>query len=100
MSESSHWFVYMLRCADNSLYTGITTDVLRRVAEHNGLGAKGAGAKYTRMRQPVELVYQERQANRSQAGKRELALKRLSKAEKERLVRQSGDSVSGAQPGV
>ncbi len=97
MTESTHWFVYMLRCADNSLYTGITTDVLRRIAEHNGLGAKGAGAKYTRMRQPVELVYQECLANRSQAGKREFALKRLTKAQKEQLVRQATGSVPGMQ---
>ncbi len=76
----------MLRCADNSLYTGITTDVARRVAEHNGLGAKGSGAKYTRVRQPVALVHQEQLASRSEAGKREAALKKLSKKEKESLV--------------
>ncbi len=77
----------MLRCADNSLYTGITTDIARRVDEHNGLGAKGSGAKYTRMRQPVELVYQEQLASRSEAGKREAALKKLPKQQKERLVK-------------
>jgi len=81
----------MLRCADNSLYTGITTNVVRRIDEHNGLGAKGAGAKYTRMRQPVELVYQEQVDSRSEAGKREAALKKLSKKEKESLV--CGDKV-------
>jgi putative endonuclease len=76
----------MLRCADNSLYTGITTNVARRIGEHNGLGAKGTGAKYTRMRQPVELVYIEQVDSRSEAGKREAALKKLSKKEKESLV--------------
>ena len=86
MANSTDWFVYMLRCADNSLYTGITTDVIRRVDEHNGLGAKGAGAKYTRVRQPVELVYQEQLASRSEAGRREAALKKLSKKDKEKLV--------------
>lgn len=86
MANETHWFVYMLRCSDNSLYTGITTDVARRLDEHNGLGAKGAGAKYTRVRQPVELVYQERLESRSEAGKREAALKKLTKKDKEILV--------------
>jgi putative endonuclease len=76
----------MLRCSDNSLYTGITTNIKRRIDEHNGLGGKGAGAKYTRMRQPVELVYQEQVESRSQAGKREAALKKLSKKDKEALL--------------
>jgi putative endonuclease len=79
----------MLRCSDNSLYTGITTDVVRRLDEHNGLGAKGLGAKYTRMRQPVELVYQEQVESRSAAGKREAALKKLNKKDKEMLLVES-----------
>ena len=60
------WFVYMLRCADGSLYTGITTDITRRVAEHNGGGP--LGARYTRTRRPVELAYVEAVANRAYSG--------------------------------
>lgn len=74
------WFVYMLRCADGSLYTGITTDVVRRVAEHNGEGAPGA--RYTRSRRPVELVYLEAAASRSDATRRETAIKRLDRERK------------------
>jgi putative endonuclease len=80
----SDWFVYMLRCADNSLYTGITTDLSRRTDEHNG--AKSV-TKYTRARQPVELVYQEVATTRSEAGQREAALKKLTKKEKEALIK-------------
>jgi len=79
----SEWFVYMLRCADNSLYTGITTDVERREIEHNG---KKSVTKYTRVRQPVELVYRENAGSRSEASKREVQLKKLKKYEKEALV--------------
>ena len=77
------WFVYMLRCTDNSLYTGITTDVVRRVSEHN---AKKSITRYTRARQPVVLVYQESVNSRAEAGKREAQLKKLSKQEKEEIV--------------
>lgn len=70
----------MLRCADGSLYTGITTDVARRVAEHNG--DIGLGARYTRSRRPVELVYVEAAANRSEAARREAAIKRLDRSRK------------------
>lgn len=76
------WYVYMVRCSDNSLYTGITTDLDRRVSEHN---AK-VGAKYTRARTPVVLVYSEPAADRSSASKREYAIKQLSKSEKEKMV--------------
>ncbi len=78
------WFVYMVRCADNSLYTGITTDVSRRVEEHNGVG--DMGAKYTRVRRPVNVVYQEEVASRSEASKREFAIKKLKKYQKEALI--------------
>ena len=74
------WWVYMLRCADGSLYTGITTDVSRRLAEHNG--EAGLGARYTRSRRPVELVYAEGAGNRAQASRREAAIKRLDRAGK------------------
>jgi len=80
----SDWCVYMLRCADNSLYTGITTDVKRRVNEHN---ATKSITKYTRTRQPVKLVYQEAVESRSIAGKREVALKKLRKEEKEAILK-------------
>jgi predicted GIY-YIG superfamily endonuclease len=77
------WFVYLLRCADGSLYTGITTNVVRRCEEHNA----GTASHYTCSRRPVVLVYQERQGSRSLALKREAAIKALSKAEKESLIR-------------
>jgi len=80
------WYVYILRCADNSLYTGITTDVNRRLEEHN---SHTLGAKYTRGRRPVELVYREKKQSRSEALKREHAIKKLSKQEKEALVDRS-----------
>lgn len=73
----------MLRCADNSLYTGVTTDVARRVSEHN---AKKSVTRYTRARQPVEVVYQESADSRSLACKREAELKKLKKVDKEALV--------------
>ena len=76
------WFVYMLRCRDDSLYTGYTDDVERRLAVHNS----GKGAKYTRSRLPVSLAYQEACADKSTALKREYAIKRLKKPEKEALI--------------
>jgi putative endonuclease len=80
------WFVYILRCADSTLYTGVTTDLDRRVKEHNGEGVKGKGAKYTKMRRPVKLAYSEPSENRSQASMREYLLRNLNKIEKEKLV--------------
>lgn len=80
------WCVYMLRCADDSLYTGITTDVARRVREHNE--AK-VGAKYTRARRPVTLVYQKRCRTQSRAATLEAKLKSLSRAEKLALLESS-----------
>ena len=74
--------VYVLECADETLYTGYTTDVDRRVAEHDA----GEGAKYTRGRTPVELVYVERFETRADALSREYEIKTLSRAEKDRLV--------------
>jgi len=76
------WSVYMLLCSDGSLYTGITTDVDRRVREHNS----GKGSKYVRSRRPAELVWREDAKSRSEALRREAAIKALSKADKERLV--------------
>lgn len=76
------WFVYMLRCRDGSLYTGYTDDVRRRLAVHNS----GKGAKYTRSRLPVSLVYTEELPDKSAALKREYAIKHLDKTKKEQLI--------------
>jgi putative endonuclease len=76
------WFIYMARCRDGSLYTGITNDVERRMIMHN----KGTGAKYTRSRGPVRLVYLEGPCSRSDALKRERQLKRFPKKKKEILA--------------
>ncbi len=78
------WFVYVLRCADGTLYTGVTTDVARRVEEHN---ASPKGAKYTRVRRPVSLAHHEAFPDRSAACVREAAIKKLSRGEKIALLR-------------
>lgn len=80
--HSEHWYVYIVRCADGSLYTGVTTDLERRLAEHNS----GRGAAYTRSRAPVAVVYSEEYMNQSDSLKREAAIKRLTRIQKERLV--------------
>jgi len=77
------WFVYILRCADDSLYTGITNDLPRRLEQHNA----GTASRYTRSHLPVVLLYQESQASHSLALKRELAIKALSRKAKESLIR-------------
>ena len=82
--EVSSWFVYMLCCADGTLYSGITTDPQRRVRQHNG--ELVGGAKYTRNRRPVELVWQETHPDRSAASKRESSLKKLSRKAKLQLI--------------
>lgn len=79
----NEWKLYILRCRDGSLYTGITTNVEKRLAAHNS----GKGAKYTRSRKPVTLVYQEECGDHSRALHRELEIKALTKEEKERLVK-------------
>lgn len=81
---SNLWYVYILRCSDNSLYTGITTDITRRIKEHNN--SNKLGAKYTRVRRPVTLAYNEEHVSRSAASKREYQLKKLTKQQKERLI--------------
>lgn len=86
-SEMSEWSVYMVRCSDESLYTGITKDVERRIEEHNGSNL--LGARYTRPRRPVKLVYREILSSRSEAAKREFEIKRLSREEKEALILRS-----------
>jgi putative endonuclease len=81
--SASGWCVYVLRCGDGSLYTGISNDVERRLARHRA----GTGARYTRGRLPLALVYLEPQQGKSEALRRERALKALSKSEKEALVK-------------
>ena len=76
------WYVYILRCGDNTLYTGITGDVERRLAVHRS----GKGAKYTRGRGPLELVYTEEVPDKSAALRREYQIKRLTRQEKEQLI--------------
>ena len=76
------WKLYILRCGDGSLYTGITTDVQKRLEAHS----TGKGAKYTRGRGPLELVYREECGDHSTALKRELEIKKLSREEKEKLI--------------
>jgi putative endonuclease len=76
------WHVYILRCADDTLYTGITNDLDRRIEQHN----RGEGARYTASRTPVALVYSEPAIDRSSAARREAAIKKLSRAEKEDLA--------------
>jgi len=78
------WHVYMVECADKTLYSGITTDLERRIAEHND---SVKGSKYTRAKRPVTLVYSEQLPDRSTASKREYELKQLSREEKLALVR-------------
>lgn len=88
---ASPWVIYIVRCRDGSYYTGITTDLTRRIAEHN---APGGGAKYTRPRQPVTLVYSEPAPSRATATHRENQIKKLRVAAKIRLI--AGDPGSAS----
>jgi predicted GIY-YIG superfamily endonuclease len=85
-SSDNSWYVYILRCADGSLYTGITTDLDRRCKQHNA----GTASRYTRSRLPVELVYQEARDSQSEALKRELEIKALTRQQKESLILAAG----------
>ena len=76
------WYFYIVKCRDNSCYSGITNNIEHRVKEHN----KGTGAKYTFGRRPVKLVYSEKQANISEARKRESQIKNWARVKKERLI--------------
>jgi len=76
------YFIYMLRCSDDTLYTGITTDIQRRIKEHN---FSDKGAKYTKLRRPVILVYSEASKSRSSASKREYEIKKMSREKKMKL---------------
>lgn len=77
------YFVYILECSDDSLYTGIAKDVDKRLEEHN---SSDKGAKYTKARRPVKLVYKESSQDRSSASKREYAIKKLSRSKKLQLI--------------
>lgn len=77
------YYLYILECADDTLYTGVTVDVERRVREHN---ASKLGAKYTRSRRPVKLVYSKKYRNRSLATKAECRMKKLTRAEKIMII--------------
>ena len=83
----SLWYLYILRCKDGSLYTGITTDVEKRLEAHRS----GKGAKYTRGRAPLELVHREACGTHSQALKRELAVKAMTRTEKLRMLEMVGN---------
>jgi putative endonuclease len=77
-----HWLVYMLECSDNSIYTGITNNLENRLKKHQS----GDGAKYLRGRLPIKLIYKELFINRSEATKREISIKKMSKKEKKILI--------------
>ncbi len=77
------YFVYILECSDKSLYTGITTNIEKRLEEHNN---SPKGAKYTKARRPVKLVYSEASEDRSSASKREYAIKKLTRVKKLKLI--------------
>jgi len=83
------YFVYILECNDGSLYTGITKDISKRLNEHN---LSDKGAKYTKVRRPVKLVYKESSENRSTASKREYAIKKLTRLKKLALIYKGNSS--------
>ena len=94
MAKNNDWFVYILCCADKTLYTGITTDVDRRLIEHNSARSV---TKYTRARQPVKMVYKESADSRSSAGKREVFIKSLSRVQKQSLIKQQSKTIKNKQ---
>lgn len=76
------YFIYLARCSDNSLYTGFTTDIKKRELKHNA----GTGAKYTRARLPIKIIYSEIFSTLGESRKREAEIKKFSKKEKEKLI--------------
>ena len=90
MSSEQNWYVYIVQCKDGSLYTGITTDLSRRVDDHN---SGRLGARYTRPRRPVHLVYQEKTVSRSAAAKREYQIKQLTATGKKKLIEKAGSKI-------
>ena len=93
MAEEHGWWVYILRCGDGTLYTGMAADVEKRLQTHNA----GKGARYTRIRLPVELVYREPCESRSGALRREAAIKRLCRQEKLELIQNGENSDNSGQ---
>ncbi len=87
IDENLRWVMYVVVCADKSYYAGITTDIKRRLHEHNNTRR---GAKYTRSRRPVDLVYYELHENRSQAARAESSFKKLSRSEKDEKLCRAG----------
>lgn len=83
------WFLYIIRCGDGTLYTGITKDIQRRLAEHRGRDGGNKGAKYLRSRGPLKLVYAKKAGTRSQALAMEYRIKRMKKREKEKIISNS-----------
>jgi len=81
--ETSKWFLYVVECSDDTFYTGVTTSLLRRIKEHN---SDGKGAKYTKTRQPVKLIYWKIYIDRSEAQKAEFAFKKLSRQQKTKKI--------------
>lgn len=88
--KTPDWFLYILKCRDNTFYTGITTDLERRLEQHNN----GTASRCTRSRLPVVRVYQETCADRSEALKRECAVKKLTREEKELMVKKKRTAVA------
>ncbi len=89
--QTMQWKVYILLCSDASLYTGISTDVKRRIAQH----AAGTGAKYFRGRSPCHIVYLESGHNRSSASRREMMIKKMCLAGKRSLIRSADNQLEG-----
>ena len=90
------WYVYIIKCRDGTFYTGITTDVERRIGDHN----MGKGAKYTRGRGPVRLIYQCGMKSRAEASKEEYRIKQLSKTEKALLLGSSAKNQNSNKPTI
>ena len=93
MNGGNEAYTYMVRCGDGSLYTGWTYDLEKRVAVHNS----GKGAKYTKSRLPVELVYHERFTTKEEAMSREYAIKRLTRSEKLKLIELVENKIDGGK---
>jgi len=89
--QKNNWFVYIILCSDNSLYTGISTDINRRFLQHKNK----KGAKYFRARAPLKIVYYESGFDRSNATKREIHIKKLSSMQKTQLLNKSCNELNG-----
>lgn len=83
MAANDQWHVYIIRCRDGTLYTGIANNLQNRIAKHN---SEEGGARYTRSRRPVELVYSEQAPSRSEALKREYEVKKMPRAKKMKMI--------------